>query len=100
MMHHQVRRRKRRSQGACVTSPARNLRCVDVGRGTHGFGFTISGQQPCLLSCIVTGSPAEAAGLQTGHALVAVNGRNVARLPHDTVVRLIGSSCGRLRYGI
>jgi regulator of G-protein signaling len=94
---HQVRRRKRRSQGGSATTPLPNLRCVDVERGAYGFGFTISGQQPCLLSCIVPGSPAETAGLQPGHALVAVNGRNVARLPHDTVVRLIGSSCGRLR---
>ncbi|XP_059488201.1 regulator of G-protein signaling loco isoform X3 [Neocloeon triangulifer] len=96
---HQVRRRKRRSQGLNAASQ-HNLCCVDVVRGAYGFGFTISGQQPCLLSCIVPGSPAEAAGLQPGHALVAVNGRNVARLPHDTVVRLIGSSCGRLRLHV
>ncbi|CAB3362545.1 Hypothetical predicted protein [Cloeon dipterum] len=52
------------------------------------------------LTCIVAGSPAEIAGLQPGHALMAVNGRNVDRLPHDTVVRLIGSSCGRLRLHV
>ncbi|XP_065337501.1 regulator of G-protein signaling loco isoform X3 [Cloeon dipterum] len=98
---HQVRRRKRRSSQGVITTPLlRNMRCVDVNRGAYGFGFTISGQKPCLLSCIVAGSPAEIAGLQPGHALMAVNGRNVDRLPHDTVVRLIGSSCGRLRLHV
>ncbi|KAF4517637.1 hypothetical protein B566_EDAN002868 [Ephemera danica] len=101
-MHHPVRRRKRRSHGVCSSNNFNSIgvRAVDVVRGHNGFGFTISGQQPCLLSCIVAGSPAEAAGLRPGHALVAVNGRSVAKLPHDTVVRLIGSCAGTLRLHV
>lgn len=73
---------------------------MELLRGSKGFGFTISGQQPCILSCIVTGSPAELAGLRAGDYLVAVNGDNVGKSPHDDVVRLIGHSTGVLRLQI
>ncbi|XP_046385174.1 regulator of G-protein signaling loco isoform X2 [Ischnura elegans] len=68
------------------------VRTVELRRGRGGFGFTISGQRPCILSCIVAGSPAERAGLRPGDHLVSVNGRGVARAPHDDVVRLVGAS--------
>ena len=72
-----ARRRKRRA-GA-------GQRSVEVVRGRYGFGFTLSGQAPCVLSSVITGSPAERVGLQSGHTLLAVNGRNVSRLPHSEV---------------
>ncbi|XP_049804565.1 regulator of G-protein signaling loco isoform X2 [Schistocerca nitens] len=89
---HPIRRRKKR--------PNYGVRTVEVCRGKNGFGFTISGQQPCILSCIVTGSPAEKAGLRPGDYLVAVNGQNVSKVPHDDVVRLIGGSSGILKLQI
>ncbi|KAH8019696.1 hypothetical protein HPB51_021018 [Rhipicephalus microplus] len=55
---------------------------------------------PCILSCIVAGSPAERVGLRPGDFLVAVNGHNVSRAPHDDVVRRIGSSSGPLKLQI
>ncbi|XP_066586671.1 regulator of G-protein signaling loco isoform X2 [Prorops nasuta] len=76
------------------------VRMVEVVRGSKGYGFTISGQQPCILSCIVQGSPAEDAGLRAGDYLVAVNGQNVSKLLHDDVVKLIGHSRGILRLQI
>ncbi|XP_064600347.1 regulator of G-protein signaling loco-like [Liolophura sinensis] len=82
------RRRKRR--------PLHGVKSVDVTRGKTGYGFTISGQHPCVLSCIVSGSPAERAGLKPGDYLVSVNGENVSKAPHDNVVRMIGTSTGTL----
>nr|XP_012146955.1 PREDICTED: regulator of G-protein signaling loco isoform X2 [Megachile rotundata] len=90
-MHQNRRKKKRVNYG---------VRTVEVLRGTKGFGFTISGQQPCILSCIVPGSPAEIAGLRAGDYLVSVNGHNVSKLPHDDVVQLIGRSKGILRLQI
>ncbi|KAG8236671.1 hypothetical protein J437_LFUL014399 [Ladona fulva] len=68
------------------------VRTVELRRGRGGFGFTISGQRPCILSCIVPGSPAERAGLRPGDHLISVNCKSVARAPHDDVVRLVGAS--------
>lgn len=89
---HPIRRRKKR--------PNYGVRTIEVSRGKNGFGFTISGQQPCILSCIVSGSPAERAGLRAGDYLVAVNGQSVGKLPHDDVVKLIGCSNGILKLQI
>lgn len=79
----QPRRRKKR--------PNYGIRTVEVRRGYNGFGFTISGQQPCRLSCIVANSPAEQSGLRAGDFLISVNGLNVSKMPHETVVQLLGN---------
>ena len=66
MLQQPKRRKKRPIHGG--------LKAVEVTRGKNGYGFTISGQQPCILSCIVSGSPADRAGLKTGDFLISVNG--------------------------
>ena len=78
------RRRKKR--------PSYGVRTVEITKGKNGFGFTISGQAPCILSYIVPGSSAERSGLRMGDFLVAVNGQNISKAPHDDVVRFIGMS--------
>ena len=78
------RRRKKR--------PSYGVRTVDITKGKNGFGFTISGQAPCMLSYIVSGSSAERAGLRLGDYLIAVNGQNVSKFQHDDVVSIIGVS--------
>lgn len=90
-MHHHRRRKKRPNYGT---------RTVDVFRGINGFGFTISGQQPCILSCIVTNSPADLAGLRAGDFLISVNGMRVSKMPHEAVVQLIGTSIGTIQMCI
>lgn len=60
--------------------------------GATGFGFTIAGQSPCMLSYVVVGCPAAEAGLRQGDFLLSINGINVSRASHDDVVCLIGSS--------
>ncbi|WAR21843.1 RGS12-like protein, partial [Mya arenaria] len=74
---HQPRRRKKR--------PAHGLKTVEVSRGKSGYGFTISGQHPCVLSCIVNNSPADKVGLRPGDYLISVNGLDVSRHSHDDV---------------
>lgn len=91
-MHHSRRRKKQR--------PSYGKRLVDVYRSINGFGFTISGQKPCILSCIVSNSPADTAGLRTGDFLISVNGTNVSKLPHEVVVQLINDSFGTIRLAI
>ncbi|GAB0088618.1 Regulator of G-protein signaling loco [Sergentomyia squamirostris] len=86
------RRRKKR--------PNYGMKTVEVCRSQNGFGFTISGQQPCILSCIVSNSPADVAGLRAGDFLISVNGLNVSKLPHEAVVQLIGNSSGSIRMTI
>ena len=81
---HGNRRRKKR--------PTYGVRTVEITKGKKGFGFTITGDAPCILKCIVTGSPAERAGLKPGDYLIAVNGTNVSKVPHDAVACLIGLS--------
>ena len=85
------RRRKKRPGG---------LRTVDVMRGRFGFGFTLSGQNPCILSSVIAGSPAERVGLQSGNCLLGVNGRNVGKLAHHEVVAMISQCPSSIRVQV
>uniref|UniRef100_A0A665X7Z9 Regulator of G protein signaling 12a n=1 Tax=Echeneis naucrates TaxID=173247 RepID=A0A665X7Z9_ECHNA len=73
------------------------LRGVEVLRGRAGYGFTISGQRPCLLSGILEGSPADLVGLKQGDRIIAINGTDVSTALHEAVVQLIGSCKGPLQ---
>ncbi|KAJ3614599.1 hypothetical protein NHX12_018170 [Muraenolepis orangiensis] len=76
------------------------VRAVEVARGRAGYGFTLSGQSPCLLSCILKGSPAEYVGLRPGDQILDVNHINVSKASHEDVVKLIGRCSGVLRLVI
>lgn len=77
-------------------SSAPTVRRVEIERGRAGYGFTVVGQAPCVLSGIMKGSPAHDAGLKPGDCVVSVNGTDVSAASHETVVELIGSSLGTL----
>ncbi|XP_051820946.1 regulator of G-protein signaling 12 isoform X2 [Antechinus flavipes] len=78
-----------------VHAPPR-IRSVDVARGRAGYGFTLSGQAPCILSCVMKGSPADYVGLKAGDQIFAVNDINVKKASHEDVVKLIGKCSGVL----
>lgn len=89
----QSRRRKKQR-------PNNGRRTVDICRSINGFGFTIAGQQPCIISCIVPNSPADLVGLRVGHFLISVNGLNVSKMPHAAIVQLINNAVGTIRLSI
>ncbi|XP_038165053.1 regulator of G-protein signaling 12 isoform X2 [Cyprinodon tularosa] len=75
---------------------AGELRDVEIIRGRAGYGFTITGQKPCVLSGIMEGSPAYVVGLRQGDRIMAINGADVFADSHETVVQLIGGCKGPL----
>lgn len=72
------------------------FKSVEVIRGRAGYGFTISGQRPCMLSGILEGSPAYLVGLRQGDCIMVINGSDVSTASHEAVVQLIGSCKGPL----
>ncbi|XP_021574535.1 regulator of G-protein signaling 12 isoform X2 [Carlito syrichta] len=72
------------------------MRSVEVARGRAGYGFTLSGQAPCVLSCVMRGSPADFVGLRAGDQIFAINEINVKKASHEDVVKLIGKCSGVL----
>ncbi|XP_076584523.1 regulator of G-protein signaling 12b isoform X6 [Chaetodon auriga] len=76
------------------------IRAVEVARGRTGYGFTLSGQSPCVLSCILKGSPADYVGLRSGDFILSVNDINVSKASHEDVVKLIGRCSGVLKLVI
>ncbi|XP_045145401.1 regulator of G-protein signaling 12-like, partial [Echinops telfairi] len=69
---------------------------VEVARGRAGYGFTLSGQAPCVLSCVMRGGPADLVGLRAGDQILAVNEIAVKKASHEDVVKLIGKCSGVL----
>ncbi|MEE6521357.1 hypothetical protein FKM82_019524, partial [Ascaphus truei] len=80
------------------TSP--RLRSVEVARGRAGYGFTLSGQAPCVISSVIKGSPAEFVGLKSGDQICAVNEISIKKASHEDVVKLIGKCSGVLHMVI
>ncbi|CAM5109826.1 unnamed protein product [Eretmochelys imbricata] len=76
------------------------IRSVEVARGRAGYGFTLSGQAPCVLSCVMKGSPADYVGLKAGDQIFAINEINVKQASHEDVVKLIGKCSGVLHMVI
>lgn len=76
------------------------MRSVEVARGRAGYGFTLSGQAPCVLSSVMRGSPADFVGLRAGDQIFAINEINVKTASHEDVVKLIGKCSGVLRLVI
>uniref|UniRef100_A0A9J7X1I9 Regulator of G protein signaling 12b n=1 Tax=Cyprinus carpio carpio TaxID=630221 RepID=A0A9J7X1I9_CYPCA len=76
--------------------PHARIRGVEVARGRTGYGFTLSGQSPCVLNCILKGSPADYVGLRSGDQILSVNDINVSKASHEDVVKLIGRCTGVL----
>lgn len=94
-MHPHRRKKKKRANWS------RNIRNIQLEASEGKFGFTISGQQPCVLSSIVRNSPADIAGLKSGDFLISVNGQSVWQKDHEEIVNLIAlSSSNQIRITI
>ncbi|XP_047221095.1 regulator of G-protein signaling 12b isoform X3 [Girardinichthys multiradiatus] len=76
------------------------IQAVEVARGRTGYGFTLTGQSPCVLSCVLKGSPADYVGLRSGDCILSVNDINVSKASHEDVVKLIGRCSGILKLVI
>uniref|UniRef100_W5KSM3 Regulator of G protein signaling 12b n=1 Tax=Astyanax mexicanus TaxID=7994 RepID=W5KSM3_ASTMX len=87
---------RRRANG----QPPGRVRGVEVARGRSGYGFTLSGHSPCVLSCVLKGSPADYVGLRSGDQILSVNDINVSKASHEDVVKLIGRCTGVLHLVI
>lgn len=85
-MHPHRRKKKKRANWS------RNIRNVHLEAIEGKFGFTIAGQQPCIISSIVRNSPADLFGLKSGDFLISVNGQSVWQKNHEEIVSLIGAS--------
>ncbi|XP_026544107.1 regulator of G-protein signaling 12 [Notechis scutatus] len=77
-----------------------SIRNVEIARGRAGYGFTLSGQAPCVLNSVLKGSPADYVGLKAGDKIFAINEINVKRASHEDVVKLIGKCSGVLHMVI
>uniref|UniRef100_A0A8C5P726 Regulator of G protein signaling 12 n=1 Tax=Leptobrachium leishanense TaxID=445787 RepID=A0A8C5P726_9ANUR len=79
---------------------APRLRSVEVARGRSGYGFTLSGQAPCVISRVIKESPAEFVKLKPGDQICVVNEINVKQASYEDVVKLIGKCSGVLHMVI
>lgn len=97
-MHPQRRRKKQMSR----VLKGKEFRTVEIIRNSNeqSFGFTVSGQIPCILKEVKKGSPADVSGLRNGDFLISVNGLNVSKYPHETVVQMIAKSIGKIKMTI
>ncbi|XP_058049434.1 regulator of G-protein signaling 12 isoform X2 [Ahaetulla prasina] len=77
-----------------------SIRNVEIARGRAGYGFTLSGQAPCVLNSVLKGSPADYVGLKAGDKIFAINEINVKWASHEDVVKLIGKCSGVLHMVI
>lgn len=66
-------------------------------RGNSGYGFTLSGECPSVVTSVLADSPAEETGLLPGLLLLEVDGVDVSRARHEEVVGLVARSRGVVR---
>ena len=57
----------------------------------ESFGFTITGNCPCMIGKVDLNKPGFFAGLRPGDYLASVNGKNVSRATTESVVKLVKS---------
>lgn len=60
-----------------------------VAQTNAGYGFTVKGSCPAVVSDVDRRTPAYSAGLRRGDCVVRVNGQNVSRSMAESVTKII-----------
>ncbi|CAG2179203.1 unnamed protein product [Oppiella nova] len=71
------------------------IKCVELMRTARGFGFTLSGEMPSILTHVK--GVAHQSGLRSGDYLMTVHDMDVLNITHDRIVELIQRTAGSLR---
>ncbi|XP_075421794.1 delphilin isoform X3 [Ascaphus truei] len=67
-------------------------RTVRVCKGSSSFGFTLRGNAPVWIESVLSGSPAEVAGLRAGDRILFLNGLDMRNCSHEKVVCMLQGS--------
>ncbi|KAJ1064438.1 hypothetical protein K5549_015533 [Capra hircus] len=94
--HHSEQKIKVKRETASLKLLPCQPRVVEMKKGSNGYGFYLrespeqkGGWVGQIIKDIDSKSPAEKAGLKNNDLVVAVNGKSVESLDHDTVVEMI-----------
>ncbi|XP_058165575.1 Na(+)/H(+) exchange regulatory cofactor NHE-RF3 isoform X2 [Dasypus novemcinctus] len=90
--HHSEQKIKFKRETASLKLLPHKPRVVEIQKGSNGYGFYLRAgpdQKGQIIKDIDSGSPAEEAGLKINDLVVAVNGKSVEALDHDSVVEMI-----------
>ncbi|KAK7940328.1 hypothetical protein WMY93_003654 [Mugilogobius chulae] len=69
-----------------------NCRTVRVCKGNMSFGFTLRGHAPVWIDSVISGSPADKAGLKPGDRILFLNGLDMRTSSHEKVVSMLQGS--------
>uniref|UniRef100_A0A3B4B7F6 Uncharacterized protein n=1 Tax=Periophthalmus magnuspinnatus TaxID=409849 RepID=A0A3B4B7F6_9GOBI len=86
--------RKTTSLIAGHSSSSTNCRSVTVRvcKGNMSFGFTLRGHAPVWIDSVISGSPADKAGLKPGDRILFLNGLDMRTSSHEKVVSMLQGS--------
>uniref|UniRef100_A0A8C6FQI1 PDZ domain containing 1 n=1 Tax=Moschus moschiferus TaxID=68415 RepID=A0A8C6FQI1_MOSMO len=90
--HHNEQKIKVKRETASLKLLPCQPRVVEMKKGSNGYGFYLREspeQKGQIIKDIDSKSPAEKAGLKNNDLVVAVNGKSVESLDHDSVVEMI-----------
>ncbi|XP_037682115.1 Na(+)/H(+) exchange regulatory cofactor NHE-RF3 isoform X2 [Choloepus didactylus] len=93
--HHSEQKIKFNRETASLKLLPHKPRVVEMKKGSNGYGFYLRAgpeKKGQIIKDIDPGSPAEEAGLKSNDLVVAVNGKSVEALDHDSVVKIIRES--------
>lgn len=68
----------------------------NVIRGMAGFGITLFGEKPCVVSMVAFEGNAYRAGVRSEDEIISLNGRDVTESDHDEIACIVGTSLDML----
>lgn len=67
-------------------------RVFNIIRGQTGFGITLFGEKPCVVSMVAFEGNAYRAGVRSEDEIISLNGRDVTESDHDEIACIVGTS--------